>query len=263
MSQLKKTYSSWTDDKNVKGVPKVNPERDTQIRRDTDKVKTPSITLESVDTSILEYLRDEVRLSIDDNSKSLPVSIEYASQERWANIQAFGYLRDEHNKRMAPLVIIRRNSLAERSRLKKLDVNQAVDGNVMLYQPGFTKENRYNSFTLANGLQKSKEIYAVNIPEFVDIEYELFIWTDFQTQMNSIIEQLMPTGGFAWGSQYKFITYLNSYSFDTVTGPGEDRLVRATIGMTVKGTLLMEHELHKDTIQKKFSPKKVDFNPGV
>ena len=69
----------------------------------------------------------------------------------------------------------------------------------------------------------------------------------------------MPLGGFAWGTSWKFPTFLSDYSFETTNATGEDRLVKATIPMTTKATLLMPNELRQSTIQKSYSVKKVSF----
>ena len=58
--------------------------------------------------------------------------------------------------------------------------------------------------------------------------------------MNSVIEQFMPVGGFAWGTTWKFNTYISDYTFETMNDIGQDRLVRATLPLTTRATLLME-----------------------
>ena len=68
----------------------------------------------------------------------------------------------------------------------------------------------------------------------------MLIWTDFTTQMNEVIEQIMPYGTFAWGNEFnKYRTFIRNISFETVNTAGDDRLVRATIPLTVNGTLAL------------------------
>jgi hypothetical protein len=53
--------------------------------------------------------------------------------------------------------------------------------------------------------------------------------------MNELIDQILPYGRFAWGNDgNKFSTTIGSISFETVNTIGEDRLVRATIPLTVQ-----------------------------
>ena len=77
--------------------------------------------------------------------------------------------------------------------------------------------------------------------------------------MNSVIEQIMPTGGFAWGTTWKFVTQIQDYTFDQSNGPGEERIVRATLPLNVKATLLMPYELHRSSMIKQFSVKRITF----
>jgi hypothetical protein len=85
------------------------------------------------------------------------------------------------------------------------------------------------------------------------------IWTEYTEQLNSVIEQIMPLGGFAWGTTWKFITNIQDYTFENASSPGEDRVVRATLPLTTKATLLMPYELRRSSLQKRFSTKRITF----
>jgi hypothetical protein len=249
--QLNKTITTFSND------PLVN--RANQIRRDDDTIKTPKCTIEDVDWAIMSYLRDVIKPNIIENGQSIDIPIMWASGEKWAQAQSRGYMRDRKGKLMTPLISIRRGTLTERDVLKKLDVNFNPSGNSQTLQNKFTKVNRYDRFNVLQGTKPLNEYYVTAIPEFIDVAYELLIWTEYTEQMNSVIEQIMPVGGFAWGTTWKFPTFISDYSFETVNASGEDRIVRATVPLNTKATLLMEDELRKSTIQKRFSVKKVTF----
>ena len=74
-----------------------------------------------------------------------------------------------------------------------------------------------------------------------------------------MIEQLLPLSGFAWGTTWKFNTFLDDYSFETMNNTGEDRIIRATLPLRTKATLLNEDELRVSTAQKRFAVKQVKF----
>jgi len=96
------------------------------------------------------------------------------------------------------------------------------------------------------------------------LEYEMMLWCDFTTQMNELVDQILPYGRFAWGNEEnRFETAIGSVTFETVNSVGEDRLVRATIPLTVKGTLLSAQETRLETIKKMYSVKKVTFINSV
>ena len=163
--------------------------------------------------------------------------------------------------------MLKRNSIQERDNTRTLDVNRPQSGNHIIYQSKYNKRNRYEDelFPIpTNQPDESKKIYVVDIPKYVNIEYEMLLWCDFTTQMNELVDQIMPYGRFAWGNETnKFATLMGSVSFETVNTTGEDRLVRATIPLTVMGTLLSEHETRKSTLRKMYSVKKVVFQTVI
>ena len=92
----------------------------------------------------------------------------------------------------------------------------------------------------------------------------MMLWCDFTTQMNDLIEQIFGYSRFAWGNEgNKYPTTMGSISFETVNTVGEDRLVRATIPLTVRGNLLAEQKTRMSTIKKMYSIKKVSFDTIV
>ena len=207
--QLNKTYSTFSRN--------AEANRANEVRRDTDIVKTPKVTIEDVDFAIISFLRDVIKPQIIENGQTIDVP------------------------------------------LKSLGVNQNPAGNDFIYRNKHSQENRYGKFSVLQGTKPAQEYYAAPVPEFVDVAYEFLLWTEYTDQMNSLVEQIMPTNGFAYGTTYKFPTFLQDVSFETTNNTGEDRIVRATIPATVKGTLLMPFELRRSNFEKRFSVKKVVF----
>ena len=250
-NRLNKTYNTYGTDKIVN--------RADQIRRDNDVIKTPSVTIHDCDNAILSYLQDIVQPTLIENSQTIDVPILYASGEKWTQIQSRGFMRDEKGKLMTPLISIRRSSVTERDTLKSLAVNQNPDGMELVHSNKFTKANAYDKFNVLQGTKPTRELFISPIPEYVDISYELMLWTQYTEQMNSLVEQLVPLSGFAWGTTWKFVSFLQDVSFETLNSTGEDRLVRATIPLVTKGILLAESELRKSNLQKQFAVKKITF----
>ena len=245
--------------------------RATQIRRDDDVIRTPRRTLYDIDFAMKWFVENEIQPQVTHNNELIIVPVIFANGEKWDSVRRLGYLRDEKGMLQSPLVVLKRNTMTERDQLKKLDTNRPVSidgiGNQMYYRAKYNKRNRYEDelFPIPiNNPQESKEIYAINIPEYVDIEYDLMLWTDFTTQMNELVEQFMPYGGFAWGNeQNKYQTHMRAFNFETLNTVGEDRLVRATTSLTVKGTLLAEQEFRLSTLQKAYSIKRVRFDTVI
>jgi hypothetical protein len=250
--QFKKTYSTFTNDEIIN--------RAEQVRRDNDVIKTPAVTIYDCDFAILSYLRDEVQPQLIENSQNIDVPVMFVAGEKWAQVQSRGFMRDAKGKMMTPLISIRRSSVIERDTLKSLAVNKNPEGMELVHENKFTKVNKYDRFSILQGIKPVREYHVSPIPEFVDISYELLIWTEYTEQMNKLIEQLIPLSGFAWGTTWKFISFLQDAIFETINSTGEDRLIRATIPLTTKGILLAESELRKSNLQKRYSVKKVVFS---
>ena len=235
-----------------------------ETRRDQDIIRTPQRTLYDIDYAMKWYIENEIRPQVTANKNLLIVPAIFSNGEKWDNIRRLGYTRDEKGKLQSPLIMLKRNSAEERSTNKGLDVNLPHAGNNIIFQTNYNQHNRYEDilFPIPNNEKaNSKKIYIVNIPKYVTIQYDLMLWCDFTTQLNDLIDQVLPHNRFAWGNENnKFTTVMGSVTFETINTIGEDRLVRATIPLTVYGTLLSAQETQIETLKKMFSVKKVSWD---
>jgi len=78
-------------------------------------------------------------------------------------------------------------------------------------------------------------------------------------QLNIIIQSFIAKGNQMWGDSYTFRTFVNDVSVNTVKDTGTDRVVSATLSLTVDGYLRDEFEYHEPTIRKAFTTKTVRF----
>lgn len=241
--------------------------RATQTRRDDDVIKTPHRTLFDVDYAIKWFIENEIQPQIKSNQELITVPIIFANGEKWDNVQRLGYLRDEKGKLQSPMIMLKRSSVAERDNYRTLDVNWPQAGNQLIYREKYNERNRYEDelFPIPNLVPaNSNKIYLVDIPKYITVEYDMMLWCDFTTQMNDLVDQILPYGRFAWGNEAnKFATAIGSISFETVNTVGEDRLVRATIPLTVQATLLSGQEARMETIKKMYSVKKISYDVVV
>jgi hypothetical protein len=241
--------------------------RSTQIRRDDDVIRNVKRTIYDIDYAMKWYIENEIRPQITTNEQVLPVPVIYANGEKWDNVRRLGYLRDEKGMLQSPMIMIKRTSVVERDEQRTLDVNRPNSDNSIVCRDKYNQRNRYEDelFPIPkNDPQPSQQIYVVDIPKYVTIEYELMLWCDFTPQLTTLVDQLITYNRFSWGNEgNKFPTSMGSVSFETVNTVGEDRLVRATIPLTVNATLLAEQETRLSTIKKAYSIKKVVFTNFV
>lgn len=238
-----------------------------QTRRDDDVVRTKQRTIYDIDFAIKWYIENEIQPQITANQQLLSVPVIFANGEKWDNVRRLGYLRDEKGMLQSPLIMLKRNSIGEKDDQRTLDVNRAQSGNYLIHKSKYNDRNRYEDvlFPIPNNEpQSSEKFYIIDIPKYVTVEYDMMLWCDFSSQLNELIDQVLPYGRFSWGNDgNKFPTALGQASFETVNTIGEDRLVRATIPLTVQATLLSEQEARVSTIKKMYSIKKVVFETAI
>jgi hypothetical protein len=248
-------------------TPDLMLDRSTQNRRDNDIIRSAKRTVYDIDYAIKWYIENEIQPQITADNNLISVPVIFANGEKWDNVRRLGYLRDEKGMLQSPIIMIKRNSVDERASQKTLDVNRPQHNNVLIYRTKYNEQNRYEDelFPIpTNNPTPTEKIYVIDIPKYVTIEYDMMLWCDFTTQLNDLVDQILPYGRFSWGNEAnKFPTAFGAISFETVNTIGEDRLVRATIPLTVQGTLLSEQETRISTIKKMYSIKKVTFDTVI
>jgi len=238
-----------------------------QTRRDDDVIRTKQRTVYDIDFAIKWFIDNEIRPQIETQDQLLPIPVIFANGEKWDNVRRLGYLRDEKGMLQSPVIMLKRNSVVERDAQRTLDVNRPQAANHLVYRSRYNERNRYEDELFPIPNQKpadSEKIYVIDVPKYVTIEYDMMIWCDFTSQLNSVVDQILPYGRFSWGNESnKFPTSIGQFSFETVNTVGEDRLVRASVPLTVQGTLLSAQESRVETLKKMYSVKKLTFDTVV
>jgi hypothetical protein len=224
-------------------------------------VRAINIALYDVDYAVKWHLESKINPTILENQAVLTVPIIFASGEKWTMIRKNGYLRDNQGKLLTPLIVIRRNSISKREDIQDLKVLETPDAR-LTFERRYTKNNKYDRFSLS-GQSPVREFYSVDIPKFVQIEYELLIWTNNTQQLNEIVEQLMWWDGKAFGDSYKFITHIDPPTFESVNTPGDDRIVRANMSMRTKAHILNPKGPNAPAIYKLNPVNRVQFGLEV
>lgn len=243
-------------------------------RRDTDSFKTPSRTLYDIDYAILYFLKEKLDLQVEENGKMVPVPVLYASGETWAQIQRHGYMRDKTRKILTPMIILRRTSVGPDDRFPQLDVRGETRANSLLIRanrspgpytlfPDRQEHDRYDFNQETENSKRNTEYFVSAVPEYIKCFYDVFIWTELNSQMNTIIESLLPQSRLIWGDEFQFVTKVGEMSLETINDTGQDRLVRCQFQLEVDGRLLQEYELHESNITKAHSIKRFVFENEV
>ena len=224
------------------------------LQRGIDKEYTKGVKLLDVDTTIAEYMVDTVIPDVEEHGNQVKVPLLYGNAERWNNARAKGYLRDQRGKIQIPLVMFKRNSIERDTNLA-----QFKDVNTLPAYRKYSKQNRYERFSLQPNAQKAFEQYEVSVPDYVTVTYEVIIWTSFTEHMNTIVEAFQYATDRYWGNEdgYKFRTRIDSFDNQQEVGEGSERIIRTSFTMVVNAYLLTETYDEKPTVKKSFTPKKV------
>jgi hypothetical protein len=228
------------------GQPENNRAYEISERNDSDKDFT--VGIKDIDEALMFYFKNVLRLSVIQNNTRLEVPIIYGTPENWKSIQLDGYYRDENEKLMAPLLMFKRTGLSQNRNLgNKLDGN--LVHNVQLFEKKYSQRNFYSNFNVLNSRVPEKKYVVTATPDYVTIEYQCILWTNFVEQMDKLVESLNFASRSYWGDQNRFQFYSSIESFDDSINynVGENRVVRTNFNMTLNGYLI------PDSLNKKLA----------
>jgi len=213
-----------------------------------------SISLFDIDYAMMSYLEDTALPTLDDNGTALKIPVVYGNSERWNGSRREGVFRDSKGKIQLPIMMIRRTSITKDETMPMLNRHVSYQGITK-----YSKDNRYDRFTALGGNIKPKyEIYKIQMPEYVELNYDCMVWTNYTEQLNAVIEQLQYTSTY-WGDKekFKFRTSLGEFNVINEVGEGTERINRIEFSLSVKAYLLPEKFDGENVIKKSISTKRV------
>jgi hypothetical protein len=198
-----------------------------------------NITLEDHDDTILYYLKNYIKPTVEINGNQREVPIIYGSPERWKSMQKDGFFRDKDGKAFIPVIAIKRESFEKDRRLgNKLDGNKVQ--NVQYFKTGYSKRNAYDNFSVLQNQKPSEEYQVGIIPDYITLTYKLTIFTDYVEHMNSIIEAIEFASDSYWGDKERFQFRASITQFPTPiqVENGNDRGIKSELTLVVNGYII-------------------------
>lgn len=230
--------------------------RSTQTSFKGDNVKPLTIGIQDLDEAIFHYFHNVIQPFVYQNGQRLSVPVIYGSPERWKSYQKDGYYRDKGGAVMLPIIVIKRNTLAkDRTVANKLDSN-----NPNLYvnfQKSYNPKNSYGNFNVLNNRIPTKQFVANVVPDYVTLNYSCIIQTYYMEQLNKVIESIEYASDSYWGNpeRFKFRAFIDQFTTATELTKGQDRLVKGTFDIRLRGYIIPE-TVQKDLDSiKKFNSK--------
>jgi len=233
--------------------------------RKDDNVKSISVGLMDIDAAIMFYFNNVIKPTVIENDETIKVPLMYSNPERWNSIQKNGYLVDNKKQLLIPLIVFKRNSISKDESMSVDKIDPLNPKLFRTFQSKYSKKNRYDNFSVQQGLNKTKELYTVGVPDYVNLEYEFIVWTSYTEQMNSIIEKIIWSEGSYWGEdgKFKFRTSIDNYTDASEFTVNSERLIRTTFSVTLKGYLIPEEFNNVVTTQKALTPKRILIGDDV
>ena len=232
-----------------------NNEKFNRIVKQSEK-ESISITLLDIDTVIAKYMESDVVPELEQNGKKLKVPIIYGNSERWKSAQRDGYLKDKEGKIQLPLVMFRRNSIAKNDSVKFLKEEAVTYPTVRKY----SKKNAYDRFSLLNpGFNQRYETFDVRMPEYVNLSYEIVVWTSYTEHNNKIVEAFNYSADQYWGEKdkFRFRTTISDFTTNQELSANTERIIKTTFTLVVYAYILPERSGAVLNTLKGFTIRKV------
>ena len=234
------------------------------IKKDENRANQVSINKEyirgvsliDVDTAISDYMRVDVIPDLLQDGTKIKVPLLYGNAERWNSARKDGYLRDKRGQIQIPVVMFRRTGFSKNENLSFF--NEATS---MPAIKRWSAKHRYDKFTLMSNTNRVYELYNIRVPEYVTVNYDVMIWTNFTEHMNKLVEAFQWANKRYWGvdDKFKFKTQISSFDTQQEVSEGQERVIRTSFTLEVNAYLLPETFANKPLTTKSFTTKKVVF----
>jgi len=234
----------------------------------TERIKFEASTIEKIDTSMYEWVNDSLDLHTKTNNGILKVPVLWLGSERVWQVKNDKRIRDKVGKLILPLVTINRDSIVKDPTFKgafqahlyeqndykggahpagsniNQDKTQNFQNTIATRQ---TKNDQQTGKTKENN-QIIYNTYNAPVPVYISTMYTLTLRTEYQQQMNDLMQPLFTTTGqinsFILkqdGHRYEaFIQQDFSMNNNTTNIGEEERMFETKVQIKVLGYLVGE-----------------------
>ena len=183
----------------------------------TDTIQDISVSLMDMDSAIMYYFTEVIKPTVVENGETIKVPVMYSSPERWYAIQNSGFMRDRKRQVILPVIAFRRTGM-EKDETIPVDKMDPEDPKLhYTFEKKYSQKNRYDNFSIQQGLFPQKEYYNVAVPDYMVLSYDFVVWTPYIEQMNKLVERINWSAGSYWGEpgKMRFRTNIDTFTDST------------------------------------------------
>ena len=234
--------------------------------------KSYTITLKDIDTAVINHIRNVMKPVVRESNEIIKVPVMYGNEERWKSVRSRGVLRDKSGAIILPVMIVKRTGLAMNPDMP-LSFDNDVRGkfiSVVRSSNGWSKNNRYDRFSVLTGQKPVEEFVKTGMPDFVICSYSIVMMTAFMEQMNDLNTIMVEHLETYWGdsNSYRFLSALSGDISDATEMESDgERIIKNELTIEIKGYMIPEFT---DTVFGKtaemvrgYTVKKVSFSEKI
>ena len=243
-------------------------DRAKELRRDTDIEDREVIaSVTDVDYAITHEFDENFDFHVKQNDKRLKVPVIWDNQERWTWARKRRNIKSIKDKVLLPLIVIDRTDISEHpSHTTRPTITQLnTVGRTFSVRQRYSKKNRYDQFTALQDARPEKEYYRTDVPQFIQVSYDVKIYTEYRWQVDKMTDQVQYYNYAYWGNEdtgrvyYTVVASLNTQ----VEMTDDARYVQTDISLTSDGYIIPEQQQEEPGIEKSSSPSKIYFSEQV
>jgi hypothetical protein len=242
-------------------------QRDEDLRRDTDDEKAPTVSLEDVDRAMLHQFKERFDLAVEQNGRRIDVPVIFDKPERWRwaanqDVKALG------DKVIYPILVMKRGTSDTDPDLDNPNKGRftfGLESSGFVARQRYSEQNKFDNFSALTGRKPAYEYFLMQVPKYLDINYDVTILTEYQIQANRLKERIMYQSRSYWGDPDRWLFWCEATGFDSEVeeAEGDTRYVETTFSVDVKGYIIPEESLKRSTLQKKLSVAKTVFEEKI
>ena len=228
-----------------------------------------SIGLTDIDTTVIRHMKNVMKPVVRESNEIIKVPVMYGNEERWKSIRNRGVLRDKNNTIILPVIVIKRTGVAMNDQMP-LSFDNDVQGkyiSVVRSSNGWSKNNRYDRFSVLTGQKPVEEFIKTGMPDFVVCTYSIVMMTAFMEQMNDLNTIMVEHLETYWGdsTSYRFLSAMEGDISNEVQMESQgERLIKNELTISIKGYMIPEFTDNvfgkTSEMKRAYIPKKVSFS---